>query len=339
MSTWNGRHGPLLIAEIGGNHEGNFDLARRYTELAIGTEADAVKFQIYTADSIVNPSESPDRHAHFKKFELLPEQHIELAKMCRDAGKLYMASVWDLTAFEWIDEYLSIYKIGSGDMTAYPFLREHARRRKPMVVSTGLSSHQEVLDMVGYLQGLDEYYRDPEHLALLQCTSMYPIPNSDANLRVMQSLREATGLAVGYSDHTEGSRALVLAAALGADVLEFHFTDSREGKVFRDHKVSLTPSEVADLVAQIEMDRELLGDGIKQLLPSEVENDHPRTFRRALYPARDLKKGEIVTADDLVCRRPNHGLDPRDEALVIGKPAPRDYKALEKIDPKEWGNS
>lgn len=318
-SPWRGRHGPLLIAEIGGNHEGDFDAARRMARLAIDTGVDYVKFQLYRGDSLVNAVESPDRNAHFKRFELTRDQHIALAQMCRDGGVGYLASVWDLDMLDWVDEYLSIYKIGSGDLTAWPLVREFARRGKPIILATGLSTLDEVLQTVAQIQQVDDRYLHPDWLTLLQCTSMYPIQPEDANLRVMDSLRRATGLSVGYSHHAEEGLALRVAAAMGAQVLEFHFTDAREGREFRDHKISLTPEEVVALQRDCADIQRLRGDGIKRPMPSETETGHITSFRRAAYPGTALASGATIHGSDIICLRPNHGIDARDADLLIGK--------------------
>ncbi|MEZ5329019.1 MAG: N-acetylneuraminate synthase family protein [Verrucomicrobiales bacterium] len=318
ISPWRGRFGPLLIAEIGGNHEGDFEYAKKLTNLAVDTGVDYVKFQLYRGDTLVSPVESPDRNRHFKKFELNQDQHLELARMCEAGGVGYMASVWDLEMLQWIDPHLPVYKIGSGDLTAYPVIAEFARRGKPIILSTGLSTLEEVLGAVAFLQDQNPVYRNSEMLALLQCTSMYPIDDCDANLRVMDTLRDATGLAVGYSDHTVGSLALEAATARGAQVLEFHFTDQREGKSFRDHKVSLVPDEVCALQQRVKAIRSMLGDGVKRPLPCEIDNDHVTSFRRAIYPVRDLPKGHTISIEDLVFLRPNHGVDARDLSSILG---------------------
>lgn len=334
-SPFNGKYGPLLIAEIGGNHEGDFEYARELTRLAASTEADYVKYQLYTGDTLVSRLESPQRNEHFKKFELTREQHIELAEMVIKAGKGYLASVWDMSIMEWIDPYLSIYKTGSGDLTAYPMLEAIAEKGKPVILSTGLATEKEVLEAVAYLQQQNWAYKDPNMLALLQCTSMYPIAAGDANLSAMERLRELTGLTVGYSDHTEGMKALYYAAAMGAEILEFHFTDSREGKIFRDHKVSLTPAEVNKLAEELSLIRTLKGDGIKRPLPVELDNGHEISFRRAVYPVRDMAAGTVITAADLVCLRPAHGIDARDFEKVPGKRLKTAVKAHQKL---EWSN-
>lgn len=318
MTTiWNGKHGPLLIAEIGGNHLGDFEYAKKLTQLAIEADVDYIKFQLYTGDTLVSHSEGADRNAHFKKFELTKEMHIYLAEMCNKNGVGYMASVWNTDFLDWIDPFMPIYKVGSGDLTAYPILAKISARKKPIILSTGLSTLDEILDAVAFLQKADARYTSPDYLALLQCTSMYPIANNEANLLVMSTLKKFTGLPIGYSDHTEGMQALVLAVAMGAEILEFHFTDKREGQTFRDHKVSLTQAEVKTLQAEIKTIREFQGDGIK--IPLVCEKDHRVSFRRAIYPAIDLPVGTQLREEHLICLRPNHGIDARDYWKVLGK--------------------
>lgn len=330
MSNWKGKNGPLMIAEIGGNHEGDFEYAKKLTQLAIESNVDFIKFQLYSGDSLVSPVENPIRNKHFKKFELNKEFYIELAQMCRSNGIGFMASVWNTEYFDWIDEYMDIYKIGSGDMTAYPVLEATAKLGKPIILSTGLSSMEEVKDAVEFIQSCDDRYKDPEYLSVLQCTSMYPIPAEYAHLETMDEFQRAFNLPVGYSDHTEGAYALEIAVAMGAQILEFHFTDEREGKEFRDHKVSLTRDEVLELNEKIKTIYALRGD--KNKLPQDVEGDHVITFRRAVYPAKDLKAGTILAKENLVYLRPNHGIDARDYRKVIGKTLKQDVKAFQKLD-------
>ena len=330
-SNWNGKHGPLLIAEIGGNHEGDFEYAKKLTQLAIESDVDFIKFQLYTGDTLVSQLENPVRNKHFKKFELSKEQYIELAKMCNDADIGFMASVWDINYLDWIDEYMPIYKIGSGDLTAYPVLKATAKRKKPIILSTGLATLQEVIETVEYIQSIDSLYKDPNCLSILQCTSMYPIPFEDANLSVMQTIHSITGLPIGYSDHTEGSKALVIAVAMGAQILEFHFTDTREGQTFRDHKVSLTKDEVLQLIKDIKNIEKLKGHPLKKPLP--IEGEHVTTFRRAVYPLADIEEGTVLEETHLTTLRPNHGIDARDFDKVVGKTTKIDLKKHQKL---EW---
>lgn len=330
-NNWKGKHGPLLIAEIGGNHEGDFEYAKKLTQLAIESGADYVKFQIYTGDGLVSKVEDPNRNQHFKKFELSPEQHIELAKMCRNQNVGYTASVWNFDALDWINPYMDFFKVGSGDLTAFPMLRELAKYQKPILISTGLANEKEVLEAVSFLRQQHSFYENEDSIAVLQCTSMYPINNSDANLNVMHRFKEILNCAIGYSDHTEGSYAMEIAIAMGAEVLEFHFTDDREGKNFRDHKVSLTKVEVQELIRKINLITDLKGSSEKQVLPIEIENGHEKSFRRAVYPAKDIKKGEIVTEEHLTILRPLQGIDAREYDQLIGKKARIDLGQYQKL--------
>lgn len=325
----------MLIAEIGGNHEGDFAAAVRLCDLAIDCGADVVKFQLYTGDSLVSALEAPDRHRHFQRFELSQEQHIALAQRCQAAGRRYLASVWDLDMLAWIDPFLPFYKVGSGDLTAYPLLSGFAERGKPIVLSTGLATYAEVLASVQFLRQVDARYGDPEYLALLQCTSLYPTPESEVNLRVMDQFR-ATGLTVGYSDHTLDAFTLFVAAARGAQILEFHFTDQPHGRSFRDHQLSLTAADVQQLCAQLQRLACVLGDGEKRATPGELASGHVTSFRRAVYSRRELTAGEPLRAEDLICLRPAHGIDARLFEHVIGQRVAVDtpaYAALQLLDP------
>lgn len=322
---------PFLISEIGGNHEGSFGSAKKMAQLAIDSGSDCVKFQLYTGNGLVSAVESPARNQHFKKFELLKDQHLYLAQMCREAGVSYNASVWEIEMLDWIDEYLDFYKIGSGDLTAWPIIKKFAERNKPILLSTGMSTLKEVIDTVHYIQKINSNYENPKMLCLMQCTSMYPIPLSEANINVMTTYSNATGLSVGYSDHTEGVAALKVAAIMGASVLEYHFTDTREGKAFRDHKVSLTPAELVDLKIDIANFSTLKGSGIKIPTKSELKENHRVSFRRAVYLRRNVKKGEVISASDLVFLRPANGTDARDVDLVVGATSLRDINAFTAI--------
>jgi len=330
--SFKGKFGPLLIAEIGGNHEGDFSYANELLDLAINSKADVVKFQIYYPETLVNKDLSPDRYDHFKKFTFTPDQHMQLAQKCIDAQKKYLASVWDTSALEWIDDYLNFYKIGSGDLTAYPIIERIVEKNKPIILSTGLSSLKEINDSVRYIRKLNSKYNDPNMLALLQCTSMYPIEESEANLNVLELFSRKLNTTVGYSDHTEEIEALVTAATVGAQILEFHFTDKKKGKTFRDHKVSLTSSDIDLLIDRIKRVKSILGIQEKCLTESELRNKHHTSFRRALFPSRDIKMGEIVTYNDFTYLRPNVGIDAREADSVFGKMAKRNIVKLQVLD-------
>ena len=327
-----GKHGPLLIAEIGGNHEGDFDFALDLTHQAIDADVDIIKYQIYTGATLVNKKESPDRVEHFKKFELTQNNHVQLAELCIQNRVQYSASIWDESVLEWIDPFLKLYKIGSGDLTAFPLLKKIAEKGKPIILSTGLSSLEEIVESVNYIRSINPIYDLPEKLAILQCTSLYPNKDTDVNLNVLKTLRKTFEYPIGYSDHTEGTLALRIAFSMGAKILEFHFTDSREGKTFRDHFVSLTGQEVKELIRDIKIINNLHGSNKKKPTEQEISTDHVRSFRRAVYPIRDLSSGDVITEKDLAILRPNHGIDARDFQKLIGKSINRDVKAFNTLD-------
>lgn len=327
-----GKHGPLLIAEIGGNHEGDFDFALDLTHQAIDADVDIIKYQIYTGATLVNKKESPDRVEHFKKFELTQNNHVQLAELCIQNGVQYSASIWDESVLEWIDPFLKLYKIGSGDLTAFPLLKKIAEKGKPIILSTGLSSLDDIVGSVNYIRSINPIYDLPEKLAILQCTSLYPNKDTDVNLNVLKTLRKTFEYPIGYSDHTEGTLALKIAFSMGAKILEFHFTDSREGKTFRDHFVSLTRQEVKELIRDIKIINNLHGSDKKKPTEQEISTDHVRSFRRAVYPIRDLSSGDVITEKDLAILRPNHGIDARDFQKLVGRSINRDVKAFNTLD-------
>ena len=331
-SFWAGKNGPLLIAEIGGNHEGNFNYAKKLVKLAIASGVDVIKLQLYTGGKLVNQVESKDRFKHFKKFELTKTQHIYLAKLCNSHGVKYLASVWDLEMLEWIDTYLSFYKIGSGDLTAFPIIKEFAKKGKPIILSTGLSNLDEIIQTIAFLQKENKIYKSKNKLALLQCTSCYPTIDTEVNLKTMQTLKNKTNLMVGYSHHNSGHLALLTAYTLGAEILEFHFTDERKGKVFRDHQISLNKNETISLIKDITKIKNILGSSKKKATKNEIKSKNINTFRRAIYPIKDLKKGYKIKESDLVCLRPNHGVDARDIKKLIGKKFKKNLKKLKKIN-------
>ena len=329
---WAGKSGPLLIAEIGGNHEGDFNYAKKLVKLAISSGVDVIKLQLYTGGQLVNRVESKDRFNHFKKFELTKVQHIYLAKLCNSHGVKYLASVWDLQMLKWIDKYLPFYKIGSGDLTAFPIIKEFARRRKPIILSTGLSNLNEITQTIAFLQKENKIYKNKNKLALLQCTSCYPTIDEEVNLKTMQTLKKKANLTVGYSHHNSGSLALLTAYTLGAEILEFHFTDERKGKIFRDHKISLNKSETISLIKDIKRIKNILGSSEKKATKNEIKSKNIITFRRAIYPIKDLKKGYKIKESDLVCLRPNHGVDARDIKRLIGKKLKKNLKRFKRIN-------
>jgi N-acetylneuraminate synthase/N,N'-diacetyllegionaminate synthase len=319
----------FFIAEIGGNHEGSYDYALKLCDLAIQSGADAVKFQLYRGDRLVSSVSSPDRNAHFKKFELVREQHLALAERVRAAGRHYMASVWDVEMLEWIDPYIEIHKVGSGDLTCYPMLAALAATGKPIILSTGLASMDEIRAAIDFINAEDASYGAEQKLALLQCTSAYPTPDEAANLRVITTLCDSFNLPVGYSDHTVGAEAIKLAYALGARIFEKHFTDTREERTFRDHQISLTADEVQHLLTRLRRSERLLGSMEKTLPRAEAAAES--SFRRSLHAVRRIEAGEQLTSENVVALRPRAGICASQFYQVLGRRAAHMIERLAPI--------
>ena len=337
-NVFNKKNAVFFIAEIGGNHEGDFEQAKRLTNLALESGADAIKFQFYTGDSLVCKQESPERNAHFKKFELSDEENLFLIQMVKEGGAIPMASVWSLDMLKWTNPHLPYHKVGSGDLTCYPILAALVKTKKPIILSTGLSSLSEVTGAVEYIKKCDLSYITDKKLALLQCTSSYPTPDEDVNLAVMQTLKNKFGLPVGYSDHTIGSNAIEAAVAMGAEIIEKHFTDTREGKTFRDHMIALTSEEVKKSLSTISRISLFTGSDEKKLSKSEREAKHHISFRRGIYLSRDIKEGEKICAQDLKYLRPMHGICASKYEEVIGKIVNRDILAGQPLAISDIGN-
>lgn len=328
---WSGKNGPMLIAEIGGNHEGDFRYAKKLVKLAIKSGVDVIKLQIYKGDELVSKFESKKRNSHFKKFELSKKQHIYLAKICKKNNVIYSASAWDLDSIEWIKKYLKFYKIGSGDLTAYPIIDKIVNQKKPIILSTGLSNLKEIKETIKHIQSQNKIYKNPNMLSVLQCTSSYPTPDSEVNLNVIETIKKNIKLPVGYSHHNKGTLALLGAYIMGANILEFHFTDTRKGKKFRDHKISLDINDTKELVFNIRRINLLKGTFEKKPTKSEILSGHIKSFRRAVYSTKLLKAGEQFRNKNLKFLRPNVGLDPRDLKKSIGKKIKKKTYPLQRI--------
>lgn len=327
----------LFIAEIGGNHEGDFDYAKKLTSLAVDSGADAVKYQFYTADTLVSSVESPSRNEHFRKFSLENDQYIELMNFVSKSGALPMASIWSDAMLTWANPHISIHKVGSGDLTCYPLLKALAETNKPIILSTGLSDLREVAAAIEYIDRCNSSYITDRKLALLQCTSSYPTPDEDANINAMLTLKREFGLPVGYSDHTLGSEAIEVAVSMGAEIIEKHFTDNRDGKTFRDHLISLTRDEVIEVLRKIERIIKLCGDGNKRLMDSEAQAEHHISFRRSVYASCDIAVGEQFSESNLTVLRPAHGICASRFEDVLGKTAKRSLRRHDVVTEGDFG--
>ena len=324
-----------LLLEVGGNHLGHPEMAIELAEAAIEAGGTDIKYQLYTPSLLVNKYIDPARHEHFCKFELSQEIFSEIAKLCSARGATVSASVWDKSSLDFVDPLVEYHKVGSGDLLNIPLLFDIFEIGKPVILSTGLASGSEVKKVVSLLLERYPHYSSQEMLCVMQCTSVYPCPNSQINLNVIRTYQKMfPELAVGFSDHSVGSRACELAACLGVEWIEKHFALDRDISDFRDLKCSIIPSELKSLIERIEFDRILLGSHKKSPTHDEIEQGHNLTFRRALYLNRDMCAGEVVSKGDLISLRPSVGISSSEYQYVIGNTLLQPVKAFEALEKK-----
>lgn len=330
---------PLVIAEIGANHEGDLDAAKVMVREAAGAGADGVKFQTYKAENIVARTEEA-RVAHFRRLSLPDTAFVELAAEAKGNGILFLSTAFDLDAVEFLDPLMPAFKVASGDLTFLPLLERIAQKGKPILLSTGMASLEEIQSALDTIERGARISRRElsERVVLLHCVSSYPTAPEEANLRAIHRLRDEFGLPVGYSDHTLGILACVAAVAMGACVIEKHFTLQKEGRTFRDHQLSADPEDLAELTMRIKMLISMLGNGEKVPMPSELANRV--SMRRSLAARTDIKAGDALSADKITCLRPGTGLPPSQLQDVLGRVALEDIPAghlipMTAVTPKE----
>jgi N-acetylneuraminate synthase/N,N'-diacetyllegionaminate synthase len=329
----------LVVAEAGVNHNGDLGLAKSLVDAAADAGADAVKFQTWQTDKIVAPSAplaayqrdnlgdtTDDQRSMLEKLELSQAEFAELAEHAGRRGIVFLSTPDDEESADFLDGLdLPLFKIGSGEVTNLPLLRHVARKGKPVVLSTGMATLEEVGRAVDVLRDAGA----PE-LVLLHCVSLYPAEPEESNLRAMDTLRAAFGLPVGFSDHTLGRDVAVAAVALGACLIEKHLTLSRELEG-PDHRASLEPGEFAELVQAVRVVESALGDGRKQ--PTERELEMRQVVRRRILASRPLGAGTVLAESDLKLRRAAGGLDADVLDQVVGRRLTRD---VETDAPLTW---
>lgn len=327
----------FIIAEAGVNHNGSVRLAKKLVDAAKNAGADAIKFQTFIADRLVSKvAQKADYQKQatetiesqlemLKKLELSFDIFKDIKNHCEEKGILFLSTAFDLDSINFLESLeMPIYKVPSGEITNLPYLMKIASLGKPVIISTGMSE----LDEVGLAL---EVLRDngAGTMTLLHCNTQYPTPFEDANLKAMLTLKKRFGLAVGYSDHTLGIEAPIAAIALGATVIEKHFTLDKS-LVGPDHKASLDPQELKAMVTSIRNIEVALGDGIKQPSVSEIMNKE--VARKSIVARRNIVKGEIFTQDNLTVKRPGNGISPMKWFEVLGMSAERDFYEDELID-------
>ena len=330
----------FIIAEAGVNHNGDIELAKKLIDAASDAGADAVKFQTFKAEKLVSKDakkaayqqenmqvKSDSQYEMLKKLELDTQTHKELIEYCNTKNIMFLSTPFDLESIELLNDLqLPIFKIPSGEITNLPYLRAIAKLNKKVVLSTGMSSMQEVREAFEVLLNNGT---EKENITILHANTMYPTPMEDVNLHAMQSIQKELDIAVGYSDHTLGIEVPIAAVAMGASIIEKHFTLSRsmEGP---DHKASLEPDELKAMVISIRNIEKSLGSYEKKPSPSEMPN--MALARKSIVAARKIAKGEVLSEENLTVKRPGEGISPMRWDKIIGKVATKSYDIDEMIE-------
>jgi N-acetylneuraminate synthase len=321
----------FIIAEAGVNHNGDLELAKQLVLAAKEAGADAVKFQTFQAKHLVtadapqadyqarNSGKTESQFDMLKRLELPLEAFAELSRYCQELGIMFMSTAFDEKSADFLAGLgMSIFKIPSGELTNIPLLQHIARFGKPMIVSTGMGTIEEIKEAVETIQAAGN-----DDITVLHCVTDYPTPPEQVNLRAMHVIQAALGVPIGYSDHSMGIEASVIAVAAGAKVIEKHFTldCNLPGP---DHKASLEPKDLGEMVKGIRKVEVLLGSGKKQ--PNEAELAVAKIVRRSVVAARDLKTGDTITSEMVLLRRPGTGIEPARMGEVLGRTLSREVK-------------
>lgn len=335
----------FIIAEAGVNHNGDIDTALRLVDMAKKAGADAIKFQTFKSERLVVSSAAKARYQKantgsnesqlemLKSLELTNDNFKRLFSYCRKKGIIFMSTPFDEKSADMLDRLgMNIFKIPSGEITNKPLIQHIAAKNKPIILSTGMSYLNEVEKAVGWVYDIWNKSGFNQQLTLLHCVSNYPAHAKDVNLCAMNTLKASFGLAVGYSDHTLGIEIPIAAAAIGAKVIEKHFTLDRNMKG-PDHKASLEPDELKAMVKAIRNVEKAMGDGIKR--PTEKEEETRIIARRSLVAKRGIKKGDVIRSGDIIIKRPGSGILPEFKDIIKGMKAEKNIKADSVI---KWGD-
>jgi N,N'-diacetyllegionaminate synthase len=308
------KHPVLVIAEVGYNFNGDYEIAHKMIDEAASAGADVIKFQTYTASGHVSERASQEQWAALRQTELPRERHLELKQHIEEAGCLFMSTPSDESDVDFLQDLgVPGFKLGSDDCTNYQFLRYIAAKGLPMIVSTGTCTLGEVQEAVGAVTGTGN-----QDLILLQCTTSYPSEVEHANLRTIQTIQRAFQLPVGYSDHTLGNNACIASVALGACIVEKHFTFDKDAPG-PDHSLSADFRDFRDLVRGVREVEKALGSFIKE--PTPIESSMLESFRKSVVASVDIEAGTTLSADMIEVKRPGTGIPAKEFDFVIGRTA------------------
>lgn len=329
-----------IIAEAGDNHNGDFNTALKLVDVAKRAGADCVKFQTFVTEEIIskyaemaeyqkkNTGKEESQFEMVKRLELSFDEFRKIKEYCDRVGIQFLSTPFDLKSVDFLNELgVPFFKIPSGEITNYPYLIKIAHTGKPVVISTGMCEPDEILAAINVLEK-----NGSGEITLLHCNTEYPTPLKDVNLYAMRTMKKMFGKKVGYSDHTKGIEVPVAAVALGACVIEKHFTLDKN-MPGPDHKASLEPDELGRMVKNIRNIEIALGDGVKRV--SESERKNIAIARKSIVARRNIQEGEILTEENLAVKRPGTGINPMQWMEVLGTRAVRDFKEDELIEIRE----
>lgn len=328
----------FIIAEAGVNHNGDINIAKKLIEKAAEAGVDAVKFQSFKADKLVSKNakkaeyqiqntgnNEENQYMMLKKLELSYEDHLELIEHCKKNEILFLSSAFDLESIELlIGLNIPLFKVPSGEIDNVPYLRKIAESGKKVIISTGMCNMEDIEFAINVIKN-----SGAKDITILHCNTEYPTPMEDVNLKAMLEIEEVFKLPIGYSDHTLGIEVPIAAVALGATVIEKHFTLDRnmEGP---DHIASLEPNELKEMVKSIRNIEKALGSKKKSLSNSEAKN--VAIARKSLVCSKKIRKGEEFNSDNIIAKRPGGGISPKEWDVVIGSKAKRDFNVDEMIE-------
>ena len=329
----------LIIAEAGVNHNGSLELAKQLIDKAVEAGVDIIKFQTFKSEKLVSKAarqaEYQQRNigkkddgqlAMLKKLELSQADHEELISYCNERGIRFFSTAFDMDSIDYLHSLdLGLWKIPSGEITNYPYLRKIAQYNEPVILSTGMC---ELSDIEAAMKVLLDFGVQKEQITILHCNTEYPTPFADVNLKAMLEIGEKFGVQIGYSDHTKGIEVPIAAVALGATVIEKHFTldKNMEGP---DHKASLEPDELKTMVSAIRNIEQALGSGHKII--SESERKNIEIARKSIVAARPIETGELLTEENLTVKRPGNGISPMRWNEVVGTRAVQSFNEEDPI--------
>lgn len=315
----------MIIAEIGNNHEGLFQNAIKLIDKASEAKVDAVKFQTFDTNLYVSEI-NKDRFEKLKGFELSKNEFEKLSVYSKKKGLKFISTPFDIPSAIFLNQIVDYIKISSGDNNFFDLINKVLSFNKPLLISTGLINSVQIKELLEYIK---KNNFNTNLLTLLHCVSDYPVENTSANLNSIRFLQDIFDIAVGYSDHTQGIEACIASVSLGAKVLEKHFTLDKNFSDFRDHQISSDPEELANLVRSVRIVENQIGRYEKEVQKSELKNIN--NMRRSIYASKNLKKGSILSEDDIKIVRPFMYLEPNKLSSVIGKTLIKDVKKAEAI--------